>query len=156
MPSIQISETEDEKTKKIKGVLYSIPFSKEVEFNFEHLRNLPFVFSDEILNNKTAIPIPLDGTNKKTLFLDLDETLIHTIDPNYNYSSIGITHKKIQILTFLASATKLSLSLKIVIRPYAVKFLEELSDLYEIIVRSFPDIYYRFLQLHAKNMQIQY
>lgn len=72
-----------------------------------------------------AISLDNSSSNKKTLILDLDETLIHCNE------SIDIKGD-----TFVTITDKNSFQIQasINIRPYAAEFIKEMSKLYEIII----------------------
>lgn len=115
---------------------FVIPFSKEEELNFNLIQELSEIFPEDITSRYISLPLIQKKTieDVKTLFVDLDETLIHTIDPNTDYLSLNIVHETCENISYVDSIYNITVYIKIVIRPYAIKFLEELSNLYEIIV----------------------
>lgn len=69
----------------------------------------------------------LSKGGKKLLFLDLDETLIHS-DFNKEFNEEG------KILKFTAEDTKEEISVKVFLRPCAYNFLKILSDKFDLAV----------------------
>ena len=122
---------EDRTSKNKIRKLPPIPFDLEQEFlgiyrlpiiNLVLLKNLSF---DLICKKRFHID--------KTLYLDLDGTLIHKIQRNSDYSNLIIyqdCRRKILVQDIKKQYTKM----EIIIRPYAIKFLEILSKEYELII----------------------
>ncbi len=112
--------------------------SHEVQHNFFMLRKIPMAVPEEIALK--AINLDYDSragrSSNKTLILDLDDTLIHTINPSFNYNSINITHTEFKTVLYKDAELPSIFSIRVVVRPYAIQLLEELSKIYEIIVLS--------------------
>lgn len=132
------------------GIYYTVPLSKEVEFNFRQLQHLPSVTPGEILARSLRLPDKClkDKRSNKTLLLDLDDTLIHTIDPNFNYAAKGVTHTGFRNLLYHDNASGQIYSIKVLVRPYAQQLLKELSSIYEIVVSLPPML--TSLDLHRR------
>lgn len=111
--------------------------TKEVELNFKQIINIPKINLDDIDCRKVLLPCKT--LKKHTLFLDLDETLIHSIDSKFNYESINVNLLKIKkeninVLCCKDSIKMKTIVIKVLIRPFAIELLQELSKLYEIVV----------------------
>ena len=111
---------------------FEVKLSKEVAFNFARLSLINPVTSEEVYLKQITLP-DAHKTHKKTLILDMDDTLIHTINGEIDYRELGVAHKDIKT-TFYEDPSIGTLCISFVIRPYAIKFLKEMSRLYEIIV----------------------
>ena len=128
---------------------YNVTFSREVEHNFAILRKLLLATPEEValkmlpLSNSETI----GRTSKKTLFLDLDDTLVHTINPYFDYTSLNVAHTDVKTVLYQDSTTSEIFSIKVVVRPYAVQFLRELSSVYEIVVCFFN--HHVFIDFHG-------
>ena len=115
---------------------------KEIEHNIQRYSS----FSS--LNVKNNI-LELKDKNKKTLILDLDETLVHSgFTPFSRKSDLMLT------INF-DGENRLLYVLK---RPYVDEFLRELSNLYEIIIftASIPEYANPVLDLLDKHKCIKY
>ena len=115
---------------------------KEIEHNIQRYSS----FSS--LNVKNNI-LELKEKNKKTLILDLDETLVHSgFTPFSRKSDLMLT------INF-DGENRLLYVLK---RPYVDEFLSELSNLYEIIIftASIPEYANPVLDLLDKHKCIKY
>ena len=75
-------------------------------------------------------------STNKTLLLDLDDTLVHTINTNFDYSMVNIDYNRAKTVIYKDDNSLNFTAIKVIVRPYAVKFLEELSKIYEIIVTA--------------------
>ncbi len=76
-------------------------------------------------NQKKKFLLPPKKTNKKTLVLDLDETLVHSCFIPFNVPSDLIIEIELE--------NKIQ-EIYVLIRPYVKEFLESMSKLYEIVV----------------------
>ena len=93
------------------------------------MRNLPPFNIDEIHSRSISIK-PLT-TNKKTLIMDLDDTLIHTLcTPILCNELLNISPINLNYIGRAGTNEVLSMFL----RQYAHEFLEQMSEIYEIIV----------------------
>ena len=109
--------------------------TKEMAFNFGIIQGVVFPTLEEI-KNKT-VNLRTDKSTRlsdKTLLLDLDDTLIHTINPKFDYSLINIDHSSAKIIFYKDPETSSLHSIKVVIRPYATELLQQLSKYYEIVI----------------------
>eukprot|EP00826_Nyctotherus_ovalis_P028265 TRINITY_DN2234_c0_g1_i1.p1 TRINITY_DN2234_c0_g1~~TRINITY_DN2234_c0_g1_i1.p1 ORF type:complete len:342 (-),score=25.07 TRINITY_DN2234_c0_g1_i1:432-1457(-) len=134
--SIPKNETISQETimSKAEGV-YKMQLTGEVVYNFRELQLIKVPGREEIGRRKILLPKPTKlKKSNKTLFLDLDETLVHTMQANLDYSLVPIDPQAVRTTTFLLSATNKLLNLKIVFRPHVREFLKELSAMYEIVV----------------------
>ena len=115
---------------------------KEIEHNIQRYSS----FSSLNVKNNT---LELKDKNKKTLILDLDETLVHSgFTPFSRKSDLMLT------ISF-DGEDRLLYVLK---RPYVDEFLSELSNLYEIIIftASIPEYANPVLDLLDKHKCIKY
>ncbi len=120
----------------VPGGYYTVPLSKEVEYNFKQLPHVPTVLPSEIAVRtlKLADNALKSKSSNKTLVLDLDDTLIHTIDPNFNYAAKGVKHYNFKNLLYQDAATGQIYPIKVLVRPYAIQLLNELSSIFEMVV----------------------
>lgn len=106
----------------------------EMEFYFRELMTMPLITSTDYSPYKLKLPdFPKVQTNK-TLLLDLDETLVHVIQEFIDYSSVKINTKGLKSVFFKHPITGAINILKGAVRPFASKLIEELGNIYEIIV----------------------
>lgn len=110
--------------------------SKEVEYNFKILRTLPLPSEEEVKLREVELSCGCGNirSSDKTLILDLDETLIHTINVSLDYSAVNIPQKKVHSIFYKDQEDPSINIVKVIIRPYALDFLERLSQTYEIVV----------------------
>jgi hypothetical protein len=122
---------------KSKQTLKSAHLSKEVEHNFAQIQKLTLATQEEIALKEVFLSYDskYGRISNKTLVLDLDDTLIHTINPNFNYATINISHSNFKTVLYQDKETSNIYSVKVVVRPYAIQLLEELAPIFEIIVR---------------------
>lgn len=140
---------EDVKKKKID---YTAVLSREVVYNFNIMSLSNFDTNADFKSKMIAVPGI--SKSKKILILDLDDTLTHTMNPSFNYSHINITDIKPKTLLYKNPESMFLNTIKILIRPNAIRLLEELSKYYQIIVICLPNN--RFLQHLGNAMLIQY
>ena len=110
--------------------------SSEVKRNFKKLIKLTLPTIGEIACRRVMLP-PIESLKKKTnktLVLDIDGTLIYKINSSSFDDSLNEGQSKQIPVTYKDTLTSNSCSVKVVIRPYAIRLLQELSPLYEIIV----------------------
>eukprot|EP00826_Nyctotherus_ovalis_P049685 TRINITY_DN6020_c0_g2_i9.p1 TRINITY_DN6020_c0_g2~~TRINITY_DN6020_c0_g2_i9.p1 ORF type:complete len:246 (+),score=31.25 TRINITY_DN6020_c0_g2_i9:177-914(+) len=133
MDSEMSADMEEEKTtvEKCKARI-----SKEVEYNFKILRTLPLPSEEEVKLHEVKLSCGFGNirSSDKTLVLDLDETLIHTINVSLDYSAVNIPQKKVHSIFYKDKEDPSFNIVKVIIRPYAIEFLERLSEVYEIVV----------------------
>jgi Dullard-like phosphatase family protein len=96
-------------------------------------------YSNILKENK--IILPESNNNKKTLILDLDETLIHS-DFDYNYQFHD------HLITFRYEGQ--DVEIPIILRPGLFEFLENISGLFEVFIftaskREYADVVLDFL-----------
>ncbi len=111
---------------------YKIQLTREVEHNFQQISKGKMTTMEEVLLRQVVLPG--DGPiSKKTLILDLDDTLVHTINPAFNYAALGVVHTNVRTTLYQDPSFEV-FSINFVIRPYAIQLLKEMSQLYEIVV----------------------
>ncbi len=138
------SEHEDTKSELEFGTEKS-PFravlSHEIKYNFRTMRSILPATAAEVALKAVNLDYDVSAgrSSKKTLILDLDDTLIHTINPAFNYAAIDVTHSEFQTVFYQEPDDPSIYTLHVVVRPYAVQLLEELSKIYEIVV-LFPEL----------------
>ncbi len=120
-PDILLSET----------LPYQSEMTDEIEFNFNSIKSMP-----EPTERSNSFPskVSLLPTTKKTLVLDLDETLVHTLwvtppTVQSNYRAIEFCPK--------TDDESDPVIIYVAVRPFAKEMLRELSRLFDIIVLSF-------------------
>lgn len=121
-----------EETKKYD---YRPKMTPEISYNFSVIKSLNLERLKE--PNHKMITLPQDnggGINKKTLIVDLDDTLIHTVTKFFNYSGMKVSLKNSKQVSYKDDSSLKITNIKVFIRPYAIQFLKELSKTYEIIV----------------------
>ncbi|EAS07878.1 NLI interacting factor-like phosphatase (macronuclear) [Tetrahymena thermophila SB210] len=94
-------------------------------FQSFHMMNTIPVSSQKEIDERCIIMPPFEIKKKKTLILDLDETLIHCNESLDNSSDF--------ILDIQADSKEV-VQAGINVRPFAKQFLEEMSHLYEIVI----------------------
>ena len=86
-------------------------------------------YEEEYINslNSRRVNLGIQDIEKKTLILDLDETLIHT-----DFNNLFINHDK--VLNFKLENFENQIPVPIMIRPGLKQFLQVISEKYEIVV----------------------
>ena len=114
--------------------LYDELFSPEMLLSFRDIVKLR-KYEDEIMN-QPIINLPLKPFVKsdKTLIIDLEDFLISSVRNTDSFPIITIDHSSIRTCFFENQNISLKTEYKFIIRPFAMKFLQELSSIYEIIV----------------------
>jgi len=107
--------------------------TREIQHNFSIMRFLDRPTLEEVKKREVELE-PLGIKNNKVLALDLDETLMHTINPRFEFSNTNVCYRAAQTVLFKDPESQTLNSVKVIIRPYALRLLEELSQLYEIVV----------------------
>ena len=97
------------------------------------MRHIGEATPEEIIEREIVLK-PSNKKSGKTLILDLDDTLIHTINPLFDYSALNISYGRAQTVMYKNNEGPSFETIKVIIRPHALKFITELSSLYEIIV----------------------
>lgn len=122
----------------MKDLLIALSGSKKPKYElfYEHfLQNSKFHYKASKLKKPNKVDLisksvylpPRMNHKKKTLILDLDETLIHSMFEKNKASDI-----KIAIHITKNSIVEISIN----IRPYALTFLEEMSKIFEVVIFS--------------------
>ena len=123
---------------EIKITEKELDISPEIEHNFYVMTGMRPATETEI--GQREVSLKLLGKSKrstnKTLLLDLDDTLVHTINTNFDYSMVNIDYNRAKTVIYKDDNSLNFTAIKVIVRPYAVKFLEELSKIYEIIVTA--------------------
>ena len=133
----EIKKSEAKKTEEKKQEAYpeyDFSLSKEVLFFFSELQKIEHISMDEVSKKYVLLPDIKGKLSNKTLLLDLDDTLVHTIDPTLNYSTIKIDKSELKAAMYVDPFQSSIVSIKVIIRPYALQFLKELSLLFEVVV----------------------
>lgn len=103
-------------------------------------------FKSEIERKKICLNDNLE--NKKTLILDLDETLVHAdIEFNYKYHD--------EMLTFNREGTNEEILIPLILRPHLFDFLNYVSQFFEIIVftaseKNYADAILNYIEKERK------
>ena len=103
----------------------------ELHIQFQAISKVSPVTMEEIKQRRVFLkPNP---QNSKTLVLDLDDTLFHTLSPME--TSDAIASANIINVAYTRAPTGLMDRIRFIIRPYAVEFLRRMNEIYEIIVK---------------------
>jgi hypothetical protein len=115
---------------------YEFSVTKEIEYHFQQLEKIGFISMEEVAKKFTLLPelSPTIARTRKTLVLDLDDTLVHTIHPKLNYTSIRMNKADIKSVVYEDPALKSLIPIKVVLRPFALRFLQEVKPLFELVV----------------------
>ena len=109
---------------------FSVKQENEILKGFEIIYNLPIINQSIFKQFQISLKTPfLEDDCKKTLLLDLDETLIYTLNEVQNSMMFDLDTE--QINAFLNDNFK---TINFIKRPYLHDFLSEVSKGYEIIV----------------------
>ena len=130
----------------------SLTISNEVINNFNVMEKIDQVTQNDILRRKVTLTFPDGRKTDKTLLFDLDETLIHTINPLLQYPK-NIHMGKVHTLYFIDSVTSKQEKIDIIVRPHAIELLQQMHPLCEIIiftagVKSYADCILDFLDIN--------
>ena len=131
------------------------------------INNLPKSFPNktQIQTISTSLHLPKDNLNntlKKTIILDLDETLIHS-----DLDNIYTQHDTILYFdSYEDGIEEKDIAIPLIIRPGMYKFLEFLSNNFEVFVftascKSYADVILDYIErdkkyLFKKNLNIQF
>ncbi len=121
---------------------FQAKLTRELVHNFTVIRSMPPATLEEIELRQTILSFGKKSTDK-ILVLDLDDTLVHTINPAFNYSGIDVAYSEAQPVFYKDGESPSYYSIRVVIRPGAVELLKELSSLYEIIVSLYSFFFKR-------------
>ena len=113
---------------------YEVVLTREILYNFKELDKIGLTTLQEINNRSVILPEVKGRSTSKTLILDLDDTLMHTMDPQLNYSSLQMDSDAIKQVRYADPLTTSLVSTNVVIRPGAAGFLKEVRSLYEVVV----------------------
>lgn len=111
---------------------FQVKLTKEIEDNFKQLPEIGFIPMEEIVKKFINLPVMPGKQSNKVLFLDLDDTLIHTMNPKLNYKAIKINPNDVKAIMYSDAFSKSVISVKTIIRPFLSVFLKELKPIYEI------------------------
>jgi len=145
------SESDYEEEKIEKFTVYKL--THEIQNNFLIMQSLEKATMEEIKIREVILK-PAKRKSNKTLVLDLDDTLIHMINPRFTYSHLNVCHSSAQTVLYKDIDSPTFTSIKVLIRPYALKLLEELSEIYEIVVIVYVSI--SFLQQDRNIMRMPF
>lgn len=94
----------------------------ECYFGIKHIQNMLPLTPEQLEKHRLELPTP--NLNQKTLFLDLDETLIHaSLDPN-----VRLEH------SFFLEVGEQKVEITFAVRPHCVQFLREVAQHYEVYI----------------------
>lgn len=136
------TKEEENILEELKACDYAATITPEVEHNFNIIQHLDEVDMDEIMMKFMKLNRKTENLKDKTLVLDLDDTLIHTINPFFNYPTMNSIYKEAKIVTYKNIETSELVKIHVLIRPHAIRLLKELSQLYEIVVFTAAQQYY--------------
>ena len=115
---------------------YKFTVTKEIEYHFQQLAKIGFIPMEEVTKRCFLLAEPPARRSNKTLVLDLDDTLVHTIHPKLNYAAIHLDKDNIKTIMYEDPFTKTLTPIKVVLRPHAREFLTTLKLCYELVVRQ--------------------
>eukprot|EP00826_Nyctotherus_ovalis_P064463 TRINITY_DN9456_c0_g5_i2.p1 TRINITY_DN9456_c0_g5~~TRINITY_DN9456_c0_g5_i2.p1 ORF type:complete len:279 (+),score=24.77 TRINITY_DN9456_c0_g5_i2:261-1097(+) len=131
---------------------YEMRLTREVIHSFRKLKFIRMPSNEQL--SKMRIWLPKMHSKKessKTLFLDLDETLVHTVQRDINYSFTRIDPEAVNLVSYIHPYTHRVDNIKVILRPHVKEFLQEMSPIFEIVV-NFGD-YGRYSQQEAEGMR---
>lgn len=133
------STTEKELSKKNtleeEAKINDLWISEEMEYNFSIMKTLQLPTESETRSKQIFLPFARKGrTSNKTLLLDIDNTLAHTINPSLDYSFVSSLQGRAKTVLYRSEEHGSFSAIRVVVRPQAVRFLEEMSKAYEIVV----------------------
>jgi hypothetical protein len=132
----RVTEIKTEKTGSLEEMKKETLVSSEVICNLKVVKSMQLATETEV--NQKLITLPFNRRVKresnKTLLLDLDNTLVHTINPSFDYSFTSLSQDRIKTVFYKSDEQFNFNAIKVIIRPNAIKFLKEISKIYEIIV----------------------
>jgi hypothetical protein len=117
----------------------SCMITEEIEKHFEMMKDMTKqlkVGEHEISSREiNIIGKSINLKSNKTLFLDMDDTLMHTYDTQlYNYAECEIDHHSKHVIVYSDYKEFMSDSITIIMRPYLQHMLRSLAPFYQIIV----------------------
>ena len=124
--------------------------SKEVWEDFNIIKNIRAIPSREITKRKFSIKFPEGRATKKTLILDMDETLIHKFSSPHELAKVPES----KIIT-LQNANG-DIYIQMVIRPFAEQLLKEMSPLCEIVIFTASEKFYADMILNYLDPERKY
>lgn len=104
-----------------------LKYLAECFFGIKHVQKMLPLTSEQLLKHRIELPTPDSG--RKTLFLDLDETLMHaSLDP-----AVKFEHR---LLLSAGPQTegKKFMEITFAVRPYCLEFLKSVGRYYEIYI----------------------
>ncbi len=125
--------TFDEEIIQMKATMeYPKRISRDIASYFDIIRSLPLVTEEEIAQKRVNLPTAALRSNDKTLFVNLDYTLIHvtTHPPNLGDNQ----SQQWKVISYLSVLTDTVKTKYVKMRPGAEAFLRELHENYEIVV----------------------
>ena len=111
-----------------------LSLTSEIIKNFNRLSSLSPVTQSELLPLQLSLPFPTHKKTRKTLILDLDDTLVHTMLPRKSYLKQGVNKTEIHTAVFKDSESGRKQVIKIIIRPFANEFLKAVSKEFEVVL----------------------
>ncbi len=110
---------------------FSVRLTAEVARQFAEITRRGFISMEEVAKKSITLP---DSTYTNTLFLDLDDTLTHTMNWMIDYSKVDVSYKDVKQVAYLDKKSNTTISMKAIVRPFARQFLEQIKSLFEIVV----------------------
>lgn len=119
-------------TVMFKDKLKLSPFLKD---QFELVASLPAPSAEQVEQLALSLPSPKrPKLSDKSVVFDLDDTLVYVMTDE-KLANAKMTYKaNIKRTSYIASRTGKSITINVVIRPYALEMLQQLAPYYEIIV----------------------
>ena len=135
-PAKEIKKLEPQKT--ISDDIYKILsldslITEEIHKYFLEMKGMPETKMEEILSRKISLTPLTKRLSNKTLILDLDDTLVHTVDETKKYSQKDLKDAEVNIVHYYEPKKGVKIDIKFIIRPFALSFLQEISSYFEVI-----------------------
>jgi len=111
----------------------------EIKKDFDIIKDLPETPESELLFRRVNLKKAEKKFTNKTLVLDLDDTLVHTLSDKKVYSQKDLKNLEINSVSYIDPKKGLKAIAKYIIRPYALSFLQSIFPFYEIILFTASD-----------------
>jgi len=153
-----LCEIEDEESDKIVDELSSIierqsMVTEELQCYFKIMKKICPVADTEINFRMVKIgKFPTGKASNKTLFLDLDETLVHTFCSDISYSFDSNNSLRIRKIQFNNPESEFIGRANVVLRPFVEDMLANICNQFEIVV----GYSYRYLLPQRSSMLMQF
>jgi Dullard-like phosphatase family protein len=111
--------------------VFNFLWKEEAAMEFMEIAQQSSVTSEEVVKHNATFPA-LESSTKKTLLLDLDETLIHVLRPENSYRDGMLDPRATHEFVYLDENTQQLVTRRVVVRPHALTMLKEMLELFEV------------------------